>query len=224
MSDWIEIGSGQEAYVLKGEVDEVEGIGGIIKLERPIVAAKRISWGKPIFEYQGHDMYCKNLVLKIFDELFLRKGNYTVSHIPMPLGSFNGGHYYSYVEGSEGFPLEVNDEDYNSVPVQIDEWNKFTGSFNEFGFHVGDDIAEAVDGRIGKNMIMMPWDMNEVYLTGRLHKNWKRIDFGNVSLRFDYDRFLETMHNNKIKLKQQMGQDYLLALIAAKYCSCMGDV
>jgi len=214
---WTEIGDGQEAFALKGEISECEGLGGIVAYCKPLVVTKRINWNKPINEHEGHDLFCKNLALKLLEKFFIREGKYKTEHIPVPIGSFNGGYYYLFVEGSEGFPLEIIDDDFRRVPVEIEGWDVFTGLFNSFGFSVERDIADALDGRTGKNIIFSEWDMKEVYRTGKLHKNWKRIDFGSVSCPFDYSKFQRTMLERGTELISKMKEDYSLAFLAAQY-------
>ena len=213
---WTNAGQGDEAYVLKGPLAEIEGIGGIVTAERPIIVAKRTNWGNPVNKHQGHDLFCKHLILRILDEHFLRQGRYSHPHIPIPLGSFNGGCYYVFAEGSENFPLSIATE-HGQKPVRISEWNEFTGYFGRFGFNAGHDIADADNGRVGKNVILSQWDINEVYETGTLDSGWKRIDFGSRSLPFDYDKFMQAVEEKKADLTGQMQDDYGLLLLAAKY-------
>ncbi|MBI2549494.1 hypothetical protein HYW21_09200 [Candidatus Woesearchaeota archaeon] len=40
---WKEIGSGQEAYALRGNLTEVEGIGGIVTYAPPVDVVKRVN-------------------------------------------------------------------------------------------------------------------------------------------------------------------------------------
>ncbi len=218
---WEEIGFGQEAKAFRGLLIEVEGLGGVVESEEGIDIVKRIDWNKPVYKFQGHDIFCKNLVLRILDEYFIKQGKYLENHIPVPLGSFNNsngcGYYYRHVEGSEGFPLVVIDEDYRKVEVQIDEWNSFTGLFHLFGFELGRDIAEFDDAGVGKNIIMRPWG-GEIYKTKELHSNWKRIDFGSSSCDFDYKKFLEKIKKESTELLANLGDYHKLLYLAAKYC------
>jgi len=105
---WQEVGSGQEACVLKGNLKEIDGI---IKSEKLISVAKRVNWNKLIHDYEGHDLFCKHLTLSLIDKLFLIEGKYCHSHIPAPVGSFSGGYYYKFVEGTHYCPLEIINED-----------------------------------------------------------------------------------------------------------------
>lgn len=212
MANWEEIGFGQEAQAFKGELKEIEGIGGIVKSEKPITLTKRKSWGNPYYEYQGHDLFCKHLCARLLDELFLREGKYTKAHIPIPVGSFNGGYYYQFAEGTEGFPLEIMVDNCRQ-PVRREEWNIFAGLFNEFGFKVHNDIADASDGRTGKNIIFLPWDIEKVYDTAVLHADWKRIDFGAKSCAFDYEKYLLEIAGKR----QELADEYGLAVLAAQY-------
>jgi len=240
--DWVKIGFGQEARAFKGNPTEIEGMP-IIKsnptsmiVRKPMVVVKRVDWEDPIYDYQGHDLFCIHLAAKLLEELFLKEGKYKTEHIPIPLGSFNdkkAGYYYEYVKGSEGFPFELQgdaDVDYRQIPVEIKEWIEFKGPFNDFGFSMESDIADAVNATNGKNIIMSEYSTKELYegyeknKTYTLHPFWKRIDFGRSSFLFNYEIFEAEMLNNQTYLLREMGQNYRLALLSAKYYNTNGEM
>lgn len=217
---WIPVDYGQEAYVSKGNLNHIEGIGGILDSEKPITVARRIGWNNPVYDFEGHDVFCRHLASRLLDEYFVKTGRYSRNHIPIPFGSFNGanaGYYYEFIEGSEGFPLVIPDEDYHQIEVRIDDWNSFIGSFNSFGFDAGRDIADPIDGRTGKNVIFCGWDMNKVYETGRLHSNWRRIDFGTASYSLDFERFAKGLERDRSDLTKVLGDYYKLVFLTGKY-------
>lgn len=218
---WVEIGSGQEAYVLKGNITK---LGGIVRIraKKPVSVAKRINHNR-VSRYGGHILFCKHLAARILEEFFLKNDEYGREHIPIPVGSFNAGYHYEFVEGSEGFPLVIFDG-YRDILIEIEEWNPFVNLFNSFGFGVGSDVADAVDGRTGKNVIFSAWDINKVYQTKRLHSGWKRIDFGSASCPFDYERFEKQMLKRKKELTSLINEDYSLGLLCGKYCFLKGDL
>jgi hypothetical protein len=235
--NWVRIGFGEEADAFKGGPAEIEGMPIIeenptsIILRKPMFVVKRINWGTPIRPYQGHDLFFKHLVARLLEELFLKEGKYSNQHIPIPLGSFNNtheaGYYYKYAEGSEGFPFELQgdkDVDYRQISVDIKELNSFFGLFNDFGFSVENDIADATNGKIGKNIIMSEYSTKELYRTYTLHPLWKRIDFGSKSCPFDYDKFVKEMTQRESELKVKMGKNYSLALSSAEYYHTFGTM
>jgi hypothetical protein len=202
-----------------------------------MVVVKRVNWDAPIYPYQGHDLFCKHLVAKLLEELFLKESNYSNQHIPIPLGSFNtiheAGYYYKYVDGSEGFPFELQgdkDDNFRQVHVEIKEWGDFVGLFNDFGFSVENDIADANNARIGKNVIMSKYSTKKIYReyeknkTYTLHARWKRIDFGSTSCPFDYEKFIKEMTQRKSELEVKMSRNYSLALLSAEYYHTCGTM
>jgi len=217
---WHYIGEGQEAQVYRGKLREISGIGGVIEYKIPFDVAKRKDINNPISEFDGHDLFCKHLVLSLLDKNFIKRGIYQHHHIPLPLGSFNGGYYYEFAEGIEGFPLEYIDteNDYRITPVQISEWYKFYGLFDSVGFNVGADITDPNDGRSGKNMVFLPWTIN--YETEGLHPFWKRIDVGSASLPFNYEKF----EKNIQELRPNLNEDFITINLAAKFYHLNGNI
>lgn len=201
----------------KGTITKIEGIGGIVKSENPIVVVKKSL--KP-----GHHYFCKHLTLSILEEYFLKENRYSRSHIPVPLGSFDEGYYYKFVEGSDAFPSEIVDQDtMKPVPIQLDEEDIFSGLFNSFGFNVGGDKV-VPNGIAGKNIVHSGWNTGELYKTRRLSSDWKRIDFDYTSCLFNYKKFEEAMEPKKEELIMQLGENYKLALLAAKYYHSLGNL
>jgi hypothetical protein len=216
--NFVEVGYGQEAYVLKGDLREIEGLGGSVFSRNPLTVAKRVNWNRSGEYWDGHDLFCKHLSLCLLDEFFLREGRYTQSHIPVPLGSFDGGYYYEFVRGDEGFPLGILDENYNQVVVEIKEWIPFVNSFNSFGFGVESDVADPMDAMSAKNVILREWDINSLYETGQLGPYWKRIDFGSFSCPFNYEKFKNEIGTRKNDLTNCLGdENYRLALSSAEF-------
>ena len=215
---WPEIGRGGEAYVLKGELTQIKGLGGILSSEKPITVAKRINLGSPVYNYQGHETFCINVILRILDEYFKGQKEYSHNHIPRPLGSFNdrekAGYYYEFVEGNEGFPSLIMYADRGQVLVGMEEWNEFCGLFNSFGFVVDADKIESSDANYKNILLHGSWNQEELDITGKHHPRWKRIDFGYSSLPFKYEKFLGEME----RYHDVLGGRYELTMLSARYC------
>jgi hypothetical protein len=209
---WVDIGSGQEAQAFRGKISDIEGVGGVLHAPKPVDAVKRVNWCKT----GGEKVYFKNAVLSILDEYHVRSGNYTYPHIPDPLGSFEGGYYYRFVEGNEGFPNSLQNDSNRYEPVEKKEWNRFVGLFNMAGFGVNHDVSDADDARSGKNIIMGEFNFGSVYETFTLPKEWKRIDFGTMSCPGNPDEFSSYIRENDVELGKTMGYKHDLLKLAGK--------
>jgi len=213
-----EFDRGQEAFVQLGRPEKIEGIGGILKIPSPREVVKRTNSNQPLYSYEGHDTFCKHLAARLLEEYFKKTGRYKSEHIPKPLGSFNGGYYYEYAVGGEGWPTSVYTPSYGQeVSVTAEEWGEFTNGFNLYGFSVDHDTANSSDGRIGKNVIFEEWD--ESYRdTFKLHERWKRIDFGQASMPFNYERFQSEIQRSRIDLTKALGEEkYIMLCLSGNF-------
>lgn len=218
---FVYVGEGEEAQVFRGTLDVIGGIGGSVCYENPIDVAKRVNFPASS-GYSGNDLFCRHLVFKILENFFIRRlKKYHQMHIPVPLGSYKYGYYYRFVIGSEGFPSEFLDDNLNRVLVNLEEENAFRNCFNDFGIDLGKDTLDSNDGS-RKNIIAADYNIKKLYRTGRISTEWKRIDFGERSCLFDYDKFLEEMSKRKEEFKAM--DCYALALLAGKYFANRGNI
>ena len=214
---WIEIGSGEEAIAYKGALKSLNLLEIDQSLDEGRIVVKRVNHSC-VESSQGHDVFCRHLAIGILEDYFIGCKDYSEKHIPCVLNSFNNGescgYYYEFVEGSEGWPTEVN----------IEEQRVFSNKMNNFGIDLWHDTCFVDDARIGKNVIFKPWNTNEVYNTDNsghyqgLHKFWKRIDFGSCSCKFDYEKFRDKLYENRDNMKKVLGREtYRILELAGKY-------
>ncbi|MCD6228851.1 MAG: hypothetical protein J7K17_05190, partial [Candidatus Omnitrophica bacterium] len=193
VSDWVSLGSGGEAVVYKGEITQFEFEEKIIKLRKPLLVCKRESRSKDFKAFYRH------LVCKLLDECFLKKKFYSTSHIPTPLGWYEQGYFYIYAEGTEFFPWQ----DSCVSQVVLKEWKEAVGEFLKAGIDIAEDISDADWGYVAKNIILKDYDYSDFLSSdGYLPKEWKRIDFGYVSLGIYLN--LEKLNNFLLRDKEDL--------------------
>jgi len=192
---WVEIGSGGEACCQKGNPNELEGIGGTLKVEKPLAAVKRVNH-MSTSQIVGEGLFLKHLCAKILDDHFVAEGVYDTSHVTSPLGSFPGGYYYEYAVGSDGFYWE---------DTELSGYIKFTNNLSNAGISVGDDTTDVDDAR---------WSKNIVHDSGH-PANWKRIDFGGSSCPTRAEKFKTFLESNP-QLEQKMGWKHELLTLAGR--------
>jgi hypothetical protein len=113
------------------------------------------------------------------------------------------------VEGGEGWPLQYFDQDFGMFfPVRFREWNEFIGRMSALGLDAGYDICD-VSGGVGKNIIAGNRDSLEPNVQEHeLSRNWKRIDFGTISLPLKLER-MKTYANETDDVLMRCCVDYL---------------
>lgn len=216
------IGEGEEAQVYRGELRVIRGIGGDIFFANPVTVAKRVNF--PTTSGTGHEIFCKHLVFKILEYFFNKKKLYTTQHIPFPSGSYTRGYYYEFADGSEGFPSQIADENYNYNLVDLVEENQVRNSFNSFGIDIGKDTLDPNDSS-RKNIIVGDYDFGELCNSGKLNAKWKRIDFGERSIGFDRGIFLAQAHKRADEMQGVIGfHNFKLMMLAYKYFSENGHL
>ncbi|NQU74542.1 MAG: aspartate/glutamate racemase family protein, partial [Candidatus Omnitrophica bacterium] len=179
---WQRIDAGEEAVAFKGVVNNIKIKDKSVSLRNPLFVCKRVQYSKDIALY-------RNMVLILLDEYFRKKGKYSISHIPYPLGWFDKGYFYIYAEGGENFSWEFRTPDRIEI-ISLEEWNTCVGLFNTAGIGIRHDVADVEDSS-EKNVILEEYDSNKVYETFCLPKEWKRIDFGTRSLMVTIDKLKE---------------------------------
>ena len=212
-------GIGSEATVDVELRTRFPGIGGTIITQEGAVTASRVE--HHIVPKAGHSMFLKHMIFKKIDDYFYRIGVYKYAHVPRPLGSVsivNGkkfeAYIYEWVHGDEGFPWEIKDEYGEAVNVHLSDWNEFVKHFKEAGVEMNNDITDADDGRISKNVIhSFSSDLKQ----NKLSSIWKRIDFGKHSILIDYDRLWNYLQKNKSHLINVLRKErfHMIELAAA---------
>jgi len=216
--NWIKIGEGDEAIAYKGNPESLEGFGGTLELIKPRTVVKRTNITGTPEDWEGPDIFCRNLTASILDNYFIKKDIYSTEHIPLPLGSFKGGYYYEFAEGSEGWPTTFINKDYNRTLIDIKENIVFINHMNSYGFNIWGDTCDALDTSSGKNVIFETWNAETSLKFGELPSCWKRIDFGSRSCPFNYETFKKRTKGKKSELESVIGTSlYKLLILAGKY-------
>ncbi len=213
-------GAGGEASILVQARNFFPGIGGPISSEQVVAAALRQEYNNvPGISAR---LFLKHVIIKKLDDYFGRTGIYTFPHIARPLGSIgkNGNddntkepeaYLYEWVVGSESFPWEQSGTDGEREPVSLDEWGSFVGSFDAAGIGVANDVTDAENGLISQNIIHQLCRGDGF----KLNRFWKRIDFGDRSLRVDYEKLARFLTDKAENLKTVLGRNrYELMLLA----------
>lgn len=211
-------GAGGEAQVKIQFRNIFPGVGGIVRIQQPIMSAWREEFNQ--VSRMGKNLFLKHLVLKKLDDYFCRTGRYLFPHITRPLGSSENdlpeGYWYQWVYGCESFPWEYPKADGRREAVALKEWGRFTACFEEAGINLSMDICDSNNGLISQNII------HEFYKSFEIDLNfcWKRIDFGAGSMRIDFDQLGYFFEKNKMTLGVVLGGDRLdLMILAGKYLS-----
>ena len=189
--DWQFVGEGGEARVWKSFFQYSPSEKGLW------IAKREVSLSET---KEGKYLYEKNVMMKKLDDFFLRHGRYTVSHIPKPIGYYDKGHFYVFVEGNDSFSWGFPDFNFGKTRIKLDEWNEFVSAFSEAGFDVNEDVVR-VDScsAIGaKNIVHSDYTLQDEF-DEFLNKDWKRIDIGTGSLPWDIEKTIEFMRRKGIK-------------------------
>ncbi|MDD4940035.1 MAG: 2,3-bisphosphoglycerate-independent phosphoglycerate mutase, partial [Candidatus Omnitrophica bacterium] len=190
-----EEGTGGSSVVYRCSIDSIKGN----KLFNTIRMAKKV-------RTEGENTFYRNVILSLLDEYFLKKGNYSVSHIPAPLGWIKNACFYIFVQGEEGFPWDLGPFGH----VQIEEWNSCIGSFGAAGVSLSSDVTTPDDGRVSKNIIVEPYKISELYETMKLSKIWKRIDVDSGSVGIREEELERYIRENRDSLQNILGWKFSL--------------
>jgi len=214
-------GIGGSARVCVELRTEFPGIGGTIVTSEGVATAFREEFSPS--PKSAHRLFLKHTIIKKLEDYFHRKGIYVFAHIPRPLGSISKGgensseaYIYEWAFGSEGFIWEYVDSEGNQIPIKLGDWGNFVMNFKTAGIDLQMDTSDPDDGRISKNIIhQYPKPLAD----GReMNSLWKRIDFGYESMKIDFDKLSQFLHDNKEDLERVLRTErYEMILLAREY-------
>lgn len=208
-------GSGGEATIDIELRDEFPGIGGLIKTTQSVAVAYRKHYSQNVIK-AGHEMFLKHSIIKKLEDYFFAKGRYNYAHITRPLGSTKEGYIYEWAFGSDAFPWFYTDEDYNQLPVQLDDWSPFIAAFAEAGIDLQMDCTDADDGRISKNIVhqLNIYNVNPQ----SLNRLWKRIDLDTRSIGLNYEKLEAFLQANEQDISEVLKPErYKLMWLGCKH-------
>jgi len=169
----------------------------------------------------GKTAFYKLLIMHLLDTYFVKIGEYTYNHIPVPLTFSQDSRYfyYLYVEGKEGFWWEekVGLDNYDVIIYRLDELPECDAAFRKAGMNINNDdkVITQDSGWVqtSKNFIL---DMNAGYSARKvgdwkviLPKSWVAIDLDSLFIRFDKDKFNAFLTQNRDSLAEILGNDKL---------------
>ena len=215
-------GFGDEARITLEFRKEFPGIGGEIITSEGVATALRAEHN--CFPKIGHRMFLKHMVIKKMEDYFHRSDLYQVPHIPRPLGSISrsdGQCYeaciYEWDFGSEGFPWSRLDPEIGNVPIALGEWNVFVGAFYSAGIDLKSDCTPP-EGETSKNVIHEYYRHIDLWDPEGLNFLWKRIDFGEKSMRMDYEKLSHFLEEREEDIKDKLRVDrYNMIRFACDY-------
>jgi hypothetical protein len=215
-------GSGDEANITVQLRTKFPGIGGAIFTYQALPVALRKD-----FDYSpqcGHKIFYKHAVIKKLEDYFFMKGAYRYPHVTRPLGSTEDSYIYEWAFGTDGFPWEYIETDGTRIYLDLEEWDRFVGVFSEAGIDLAIDCSDPNDGRISKNIIHQLCYSQTSNLRS-LNRIWKRVDFGDRSIRFNYEKLLKYLIDNKQELVAHLSPGrYEFVLLACQYLSPQHDI
>jgi hypothetical protein len=210
-------GSGDEANITVQLRTKFPGIGGAIFTYQALPVAYRTE-----FDYSpqcGHRIFYKHAVIKKLEDFFFMKGSYRYPHITRPLGSTDDSYIYEWAFGTDGFPWEYVENDGSRIYLDLEEWDCFIGVFNEAGIDLAIDCSDPNDGRISKNVIHQLIFSSSNNLRS-LNRIWKRVDFGERSIRFNYGKLERYLSDNRREIGVNLSPGRLEFLqLACQYLS-----
>jgi hypothetical protein len=158
----------------------------------------------------------KHAIIKKLEDFFFRRGVYRYAHVTRPLGITEKGYIYEWAFGTDSFPW-YNSENGEWVSVHLDDWNEFAAAFYKAGIDLQSDCTTPDDGRISQNIIHQFPYFAESSFPG-LNRLWKRIDFGDRSIKINYDKLLRYLSEHKDEIRDilKIGR-YDLMVLACKY-------
>jgi hypothetical protein len=214
-------GSGGEANVNVELRTEFPGIGGTIITQEGIAAAFRDNYNP--MPKEGHRMFIKHTIIKKLEDYFHRSGRYSYAHITRPLGSISvlgvnhsEAYIYEWAFGTDRFSWEfINPEDGRSIPIDLHDWNRFNGAFLSAGIDLQRDCTDAEDGRVSQNVVHQFPNCKDTNVLSCL---WKRIDFGERSIRIDYDKLSAFLREKEDNMREILRSErYEMMLLAYEY-------
>ncbi len=213
-------GSGSEANIFVELRTMFPGIGGTIITQQAVVVALREEYSKAA--KIGHKMFLRNTIIKKIEDYFHRKGVYKFAHIPRPLGSISKigknpyeAYIYEWAFGSDGFAWGYTDPERGFVFVKMRDWNEFGSAFSQAGINLTVDCTDADDGRICQNVVHQFYNLNK---DSELNPLWKRIDFGPLSIRINYEKLAKFLHDKEKDLRRVLRSErYEMMVLAFKY-------
>jgi len=215
-------GSGDEANIVVQLRTKFPGIGGAVFTYQALPVAFRTD-----FDYSpqcGHRMFYKHAVIKKLEDYFFMKGAYRYPHVTRPLGSTDESYIYEWAFGTDGFAWEYVEADGTRIYLDLEEWDCFVGVFNEAGIDLAVDASDPNDGRISKNIIHQLC-VNPSGNLRSLNRIWKRVDFGDRSIRVNYEKLERYLYDNKQTLGANLSPGRLEFLqLACQYLSPAHDI
>lgn len=193
---------------------EFPGIGGTIYTYQSLPAALRTEFNNS--RNSVHRMFLKHALIKKLEDYFFRRGEYMFAHVTRPLGSTDESYIYEWAFGEGNFPWEYSDYDSGRIPIELEEWDRFLAVFNNAGIDLSVDCTDPDNGLISKNLIHQ---MFRPYKSSpKLNCMWKRIDFGESSIRIDYDRLSHFIATESTRMHTSLTvQRYEFLNMACKY-------
>jgi hypothetical protein len=167
----------------------------------------------------GLRLFLKHALIKKLEDYFFRKGIYGFAHVTRPLGFMEEGYIYEWAFGNDIFPWYYRDSKGDWVEVILDDWKAFISAFNNAGINLHMDSTDPEDGRVSQNIIhQYPYGAN--VSNPKLNRLWKRIDFGDRSIRIDYDKLRQYLeeHREDIRSNLAIGR-YDLIVLACQFLS-----
>ena len=214
-------GSGDEANITVQLRTKFPGIGGVVFTYQALPVAFRTD-----FDYSpqcGHKTFYKHAVIKKLEDYFFMKGVYRYPHVTRPLGSTDDSYIYEWAFGADGFPWEYVETDGTRIYLDLEEWDQFISAFQQAGIDLSVDCSDPNDGRISKNIIHQLC-MQTTNLRS-LNRIWKRVDFGERSIRFNYEKLERYLADNKHELGANLSPGRLEMLhLACQYLSPAHDI
>jgi hypothetical protein len=215
-------GSGDEANITVQLRTKFPGIGGAIFTYQALPVAYRTD-----FDYSpqcGHKLFYKHAVIKKLEDYFFMKGSYRYPHVTRPLGSTDDSYIYEWAFGTDGFPWEYVETDGSRIYLDLEEWDCFVGVFGEAGIDLAIDCSDPNDGRISKNLIHQLCYQQSNSLRS-LNRIWKRVDFGDRSIRINYEKLEKYIKDNKQELGAHLSAGRLEFLqLACQFLSPQHDI
>jgi hypothetical protein len=214
-------GIGATAKVCVELRTEFPGIGGTIITSEGVASALREEFNPS--PKSAHRLFLRHTIVKKLEDYFFRKGVYMFAHIPRPLGSISKegenpseAYIYEWAFGTESFPWEYIDSGGNRTPVKLHDWNSFITRFHRIGIDLQMDTSDPDDGRISKNIIHpYPKPIGDGMEMSSL---WKRIDFGYESMKIDFDKLSQFLHDEREDLERVLRTErYEMIILAKEY-------
>ncbi|MBN1375648.1 MAG: hypothetical protein JXA01_05800 [Dehalococcoidia bacterium] len=212
-----EAGFGSEARCDLELRREFPGIGGTIFTYQSLPVARRTEFNNS--RNSVHRMFLKHAVIKKLEDYFFRLGEYGYAHITRPLGSTDQSYIYEWAFGEGSFPWEYSEYGDGRTPVDLQEWDHFLAVFNNAGIDLSVDCTDPDNGLISKNIIhqmFRPYKKDS-----KLNCMWKRIDFGESSIRIDYNRLSRFLEANCSSICMLLtAQRFEFLNLSCKYLLC----